>query len=133
MGKLKAGLRASRRKRYMNFTVSTREKLLPILINRTVLFFFLMSLFTMFFYLAGTTQGFIDSTQFLLLRLYTILGIFLAFTSASGVILDLSRFIKTKRMRYLLRAGGYAFLVIFGTLTVIIVMAIIALSLGDGV
>ena len=117
----------------MNFSPSVREKLLPILINRTVLFFFFMSLLTLFFYLAGTAQGFIDSTQFLLLRLNTIFGIFLAFTSVSGLILDLGRLIRTKRIRYLLRAGGYAFLVIFGIATVIIVSAIVAISGGDGV
>ena len=116
----------------MNFSLSAREKLLPILINRTVLFFFFMSLLTLFFYLAGTAQGFIDSTQFLLLRVYTILGIFLAFTSASGVILDLGRLIKTKKIRYLFRAGGYAFLVIFGILSVLVVMSIFVISGGDG-
>ena len=116
----------------MNSSSPKIEKLLPILINRTVLFFFLMSLLTLFFYLAGTAQGFMDSTQFLLLRLYTVFGIFLAITSASGVILDLSRLIRTKRIRYLFRAGGYVFLVIFGIVTVIIVMAIIAISGGDG-
>ena len=109
-----------------------REKLLPILINRTVIFFFLMCLLTLFLYLVGSAQEFIDSTQLLLLRIYSILGIFLAFTSASGVILDLWRFIRTKKIRYLFRAGGYVFLVVFGIFTVIVVMAIVAIATGDG-
>ena len=115
----------------MDSTRSTREKQLPILINRTVIFFFFMCFFTLFLYMVGSAQKFIDSTQLFLLRLYTILGIFLAFTSASGVILDLSRFIKTKRLRYLLRAGGYVVLVIFGTITVLLIMTILAISAGD--
>ena len=90
-----------------------------------------MCLLTLFLYLVGSVQGFIDSTQILLLRLYSILGIFLVITSASGVILDLWRFIRTKRIRYLFRAGGYVFLVVFGVFTVIVVMAIIAIAVGD--
>ena len=117
----------------MDFSRSSREKQLPIMINRTVIFFFLMCFFTLFLYMVGSAQEFIDSTQLLLLRLYTIFGIFLAFTAASGMILDLGRFIRTKKTRYLLRAGGYVVLVIFGTLTVLLIMAILAISGRDGV
>jgi len=109
-----------------------KEKLFPILVNRTVLFFFLMCLLTLFLYLAGTSQGFIDSTQLNLLKLYSILGIFLTFTSASGVVVDLSRMARTKKAGYLFRAGGYLFLMVFGTVTVLAAIAIIAISGGNG-
>ena len=109
-----------------------RRKLLPILVNRTALFFFVMCLVTMFLYAVGTGQGFIDSTQFSLLRLYIVLGIFLTVVSLYGIAIDLERLVKNKKKRYLLRAGGYFLLVTFGTVTVLAVMFIITLSKGNG-
>ena len=116
----------------MDFSRFSREKLLPILVNRTVIFFFLMCLLTLFLYLAGTFQEFIDSTQINLLKVYSVLGILLTSTSAFGVILDISRMIGTKKAGYLLRAGGYLVLALFGVITVLIAIAIIAISRGNG-
>jgi hypothetical protein len=112
----------------MGFSRFSKERLLPILINRTALFFFIMSVLTLFLYAAGTVQEFTDATQFTLLSLYSVLGIFLTITAISGIILDLGRFTSTKKGRYFLRAGGYLFLVVFGIVTVLAVMAILALS-----
>jgi len=112
----------------MGFSRFSKERLLPILINRTALFFFIMSVLTLFLYAAGTVQEFTDATQFTLLALYSVLGIFLTITAIFGIVLDLGRFISTKKGRYFLRAGGYLFLVIFGIVTVLAVMAILALS-----
>jgi len=116
----------------MGSTRFSKERLLPILINRTVLFFFVMSVLTLFLYAAGTVQEFTDATQFALLALYSVLGIFLIVTSISGIVLDLTRFIASKKSRYVFRAGGYLFLVVFGVVTVMAVMAIFALSGGEG-
>jgi len=116
----------------MEFTRFSKERLLPILINRTALFLFVMSILTLFLYAAGTVQEFTDETQFALLTLYSVLGIFLTITSIAGIILDLTRFIGAKKGRYFFRAGGYLFLVIFGAVTVMAVMAIFALSGGEG-
>jgi len=112
----------------MGFSRFSKERLLPILVNRTALFFFVMSILTLFLYAAGTAQQFTDSTQFTLLALNSVLGIFLTITAIFGIIFDLGRFISAKKGRYLLRAGGYLFLVIFGAVTVLVVMAILALS-----
>jgi hypothetical protein len=116
----------------MGFPRFSKEKLLPILINRTALFFFIMCILTLFLYVAGTVREFTDSTQFTLLALYSVLGIFLTITSISGIILDLIRFISSRKSRYFFRAGGYLFLVIFGAATVLAVIAILVLSGGDG-
>ena len=117
----------------MNFSRFPKDKLLPILVNRTAIFFFIMCLLTLSLYLAGTVQEFIDATQFVLLRCYAAFGIFLAIISASGIVIDLYRFLKTKKGRYILRAGGYGFFIIFGTITVLAAMAILAISDGEGV
>ena len=115
----------------MNLTRYRKERILPILINRTVIFFFLMCLLTLFLYVAGTAQGFIDSTQIFLLRLYVVLGFFLTTASIFGVFLDLGRFIKRKKPRYIFRAGAYLFMVFFGIVTVIAALFIIVLSEGN--
>ena len=115
----------------MRFPIYLKKKLLLILINRTVIFFFLMCLLTLLLYVAGTIQGFTDSTQLALLRLYVVLGIILTIASVCGVILVLRRFIAIRRSRYLLRAGGYLLLVVFGTLTVLAFMFVIAVSKGN--
>ena len=109
----------------------SKEKLFPILVNRTVIFFFLMCLLTLFVYAVGTIQGFVDSTQLALLRLYTILGIFLTVMSICGVVIDLQRFFRKKMLRYLVRAGGYFILVISGFISVLLVFFIITLSRGN--
>ena len=98
------------------------------MVNRLAIFFFLMCLLTLFLYVAGTVQDFIDSTQLFLLNLYFILGLFLTIASISGLFLDLNRFSGTRKTRYLLRAGGYFFLVVFGVVTILAASAITAIS-----
>ena len=117
----------------MKFARLSKEKFLYLLVNRLAIFFFLMCLLTLFLYTAGTIQDFTDSTQLFLLNLYFILGLFLAIASVSGLVLDLNRFSRTRKTRYLLRAGGYVFLVVFGVVTVLAASAITAISGGNGV
>ena len=116
----------------VKFTRLSKEKFLYLLVSRLAIFFFLMCLLTLFLYVAGTIQDFTDSTQLLLLNLYFVLGIFLAAASVSGLVLDLNRFFRTKKTRYLLRAGGYIFLVVFSVVTVLAASAITAISGGNG-
>ena len=105
-----------------------KEKIFPILVSRTMIFLFFMAILTLLLYTAGTVQEFIDSTQVSLLRFYSVLGIFLAIISLCGAILDLGRFLKIRKPRYLLRAGGYILLVIFSVTTVLAAVLIITLS-----
>ena len=108
-----------------------KEKLLPILTSRTVIFFFVMCLLTIFLYAAGTVQGFLDSTQFALLRLYVVLGISLSAASVCGMFIAFGRLFKHKKIRYLFRACGYILLVIFGSITVLAALFIIAMADGN--
>ena len=116
---------------FPRYLKGAKEKLLPILANRTVFFFFGMCLLTIFLYAAGTVQGFVDSTQFALLRLYVILGIFLTVISACGIFLSFGRLFRQKKLRYFFRAAGYIFLVLFGAVTVLTAMFILAMSEGN--
>jgi len=113
------------------FPQHLKEKFLPIVINRTVIFFAVMCVLTMCLYAAGTVQGFVDSTQFALLRLYFALGIFLAASSICGLCLNVGRFLHLKKKRYLARSAGYLLLSAFGVFTVLAVMFILAMSEGN--
>jgi len=115
----------------MAFSENFKDKLLPILISRISIFLFLMCLLSLFLYAAGTVQGFIDTTQISLLSLYVVLGILLALTSISGVVISLIRFKKSRKIRYLFRTGGYMLLMIFGSATILAIMFIITLASGN--
>jgi hypothetical protein len=91
-----------------------------------------MCLLTLLLFATGTVQDFVDSTQLSLLSFYVIMGIFLVFFSTFGMFLDIRRFLLRKKKRYLLRAGGYLLLVIFGLATVLLVIFIVFISKGNG-
>lgn len=116
----------------MDFSRLLKEKLLHILINRSVIFFFMICLITLILYAAGTAQGFIDVTQLSILSFYVIPGIFLIVTSVAGMILSLKRLTKTGKFRYFLRALVYLFLAVFGTISVLAVKFIVTLTTGNG-
>ena len=116
----------------MKFNRLSKERLFSLLVNRLVIFFFLMCVLTLFLFIAGTVQDFIDSTQLFLLNLYNVLGVLLIAASFLGMIFDLYRFAKTRKARYLPRAGGYILLAVFGIFTVLMASAITAISSGNG-
>ena len=90
-----------------------------------------MSVLTLFLYAVGTVQDFIDSTQFALIRLYVVLGIFLAATSSCGMLLNLGRLIKRKTIVYLFRALGYILLALFAVFTVLTALFILTMAEGN--
>jgi len=107
------------------------EKLLSILISRAALFFLLLSLITLFLYGVGTAQGFTDSTQFAFIQLYVALGIFLGVISLCGLFVEVGRFITSKEVRYLFRAGGYIVLIAFAIVTSFGALFILAIAEGN--
>ena len=109
----------------------SKEKLLLILVNRLVVLFFLMCVFTIFLYAAGTVQGFIDTTQLSLLSFYVFMGIFLILAAILGTILESRRFFKSKKMRYLFRAAGYIIAMFLSAASVLAAMFIITISGGN--
>jgi len=115
----------------MIFSRYTKEKLFPLLVNRTVIILFVISLFTTTLYVTGIVRESMDSTQLSLLRLSSVLGIFLITTSICGIVLDFRRFLKTKITQHLFGACGYLALVFFGIVTVLAAMFIITVSGGN--
>jgi len=115
----------------MNFPRGLKDRLLPILVNRAAIFFFVMAVLTLFLYAIGTKQGFEDAIQLGLLRLYSVLGIFLVTTTICGLVLNIMRFASQKKAVYIFRALLYLSMALFGAATVLLVMFIFTLSAGN--
>ena len=101
-----------------------------IIAHRIAVFFFLMCLFTTLLYVLGTAQGFMDDTQFILLKLIEMLGILLTISSLISIILDLVFNLTQKKIRYLGWAFLYGFFGIFGACAAYTASFIVLVSRG---
>jgi hypothetical protein len=107
------------------------NKLFPLLVSRAVFFFLVMCLLTVFLYVVGTAQGFMDDTQLFLLRLGVALGILLALGALYGMVLDLLLFSRRKQPGRILGAGVYALLGILGGIIAASALFIISTAGGN--
>jgi hypothetical protein len=64
------------------------KPIIALLVKRTVSLFFAICILTFFLYGVGTGQGFMDTTQFRLLNLSIIFGLFLGVGALYGIILN---------------------------------------------
>jgi hypothetical protein len=110
----------------------TKKPVIAILVKRTVLFFFFLSLLTVFLYAIGTAQEFMDRTQLLLLRILVILGLCLAMDSFYGVILNIWFFIHNRKIRFFGSSGIYFITGALGAVMAIAAAFIIVASGGNG-
>lgn len=90
-----------------------------------------MCFLTVFLYILGTVQGFMDSTQSILLGFGGILGILLALCSLFGIILNLAAFFKRKKGRYIVSAVISLFSGVFGVSVTMAASFIIVISGGN--
>ena len=102
-----------------------------IIVNRIALFFFIMCFLTVFLYALGTVQGFMDTTQFILLELTVILGVLLTVSSLFGIVLDLTFFLSNRKKRYLGSIFLHGFWGIFGGSMALIAFFFIIVSGGN--
>ena len=115
-----------------NSTNYRKEKRLLIFVNRLVIFFFSLNLFSLLLYAAGTVQGFTDTTQHSLLSFSAVMGLLLALACLVSIAVEISRFIKSKRLRYIFRGVIYILLLIFGIASVFAATLIMTISKGGG-
>jgi hypothetical protein len=80
------------------------------------LFFFFMSLFSVFLYGVGVRQEFMDSTQVMLLRICGLSALILGVLSLYGMALDIWFLIRTRALRFLAGIAAYCFAAFFGIL-----------------
>jgi hypothetical protein len=95
------------------------------------LFFFFMSLFSVFLYIAGARQRFMDATQLMLLRISALSGLTLGVLSMYGVILDIYLLIRGRGLRYIPGAALYFLAAAFGALTAGAAIFILVLAGGN--
>jgi hypothetical protein len=108
-----------------------KGKFPSIIVNRLAIFFFLICLLTGFLYVLGTIQGFMDDTQFFLLRIAVVFGILLTVSSVLGFFIDLGFLLAKKKIRYLGIMVFYCFLGIFGGIIASASYFIMAISVGN--
>jgi len=109
-----------------------KKPVIAILVKRTVLFFFFFSALTVFLYVIGTAQEFMDRTQLLLLRIAVILGLCLAMDSFYGVILNIWFLIHGRKFRFFGSSGIYLITGALGAVMAIAAAFIIVASGGNG-
>ncbi|MDR1985758.1 MAG: hypothetical protein LBP88_02150 [Treponema sp.] len=107
-----------------------KKPILLMLVKRTVLFFFGSGLLSLFLYGIGTNQGFMERTQFMLLRITVMAGLFIGVGSMYGIGLDLWLIFR-KKYRYLSGIGGYLCLGVFGIAIAGLASFILALTEGN--
>jgi hypothetical protein len=107
------------------------KPLLVLLVKRAVLFLFALCLLAIFLYSVGTVQEFLDATQIGLLRSTSGLGLLLAIGAAYGIALDVSAARILKTPRFLLGAGAYFVLSLFGILIAAIASFILVTISGN--
>ena len=71
---------------------------LPDIINKITLFTFMLSILILLTFLAGNKQGFIDSTQTLLLRVFRTTAIVFIVTGVYNVIISFAVLIRSRRL-----------------------------------
>ncbi|MDR2631564.1 MAG: hypothetical protein LBC60_11645 [Spirochaetaceae bacterium] len=108
-----------------------KKPILAILVKRTVFFFFTMCIFTVFLYGIGTIQGFMDTTQHVLLRLSIILGFSLAVGSIYGILLDLWFIFRQGKRRFFWGIGGYIGMGMLGAAIAALATFIVVVSGGN--
>jgi hypothetical protein len=109
-----------------------KKPILALLVKRTVFFFFIMCVLTVFLYGIGTVREFMDTTQEVLLRLAAVFGFLLAVGAVYGIGVDLWFILYKGKYRFFLGVGGYAALGIFGILVAAAATFIVVISGGNG-
>lgn len=107
-----------------------KKPIILILVKRTMWFFFGICLLSLFLYAIGTNQGFMERTQFMLLWITVMVGLFIGVGSLYGIGLDLW-LIFHKKFRYLSGIGGYLCFGVFGIIIAGLASFILVLAEGN--
>ena len=111
------------------FTESNRSFLYK-LTGRTTLFFFLFLTVLLIFYVSGTYQDFLDSTQSFILFISSATAVFLAFLCAGGTLISLAMLARHRLKRYIAFAAAYILTGSIASVIFIILRTVSILSLG---
>jgi hypothetical protein len=90
-----------------------------------------MCLLSVFLYSIGTAQEFTDLSMLLLLRIAVLMGLFLGVGSIYGLALNFWLVFRYHKFRYLIGAGGYMLLGVFGAAVAVLGLFIIIVAGGN--
>jgi hypothetical protein len=117
----------------MNISLSGESPFILTLLKGAVFFSFGFCLLSVFLYIAGTRQQFMDSTQLLLIHGAILSGILSALLSLYGIIADLACLIRRRphHTAYIWGIAGYLFLGLTGGLIAVLGTLIAAAAGGN--
>ncbi|MDR1956792.1 MAG: hypothetical protein LBQ30_08070 [Treponema sp.] len=119
----------------MKTSIQPEQKpFIAILVKRAVLFFGGICLLSLFLYGIGTNQGFMERTQYMLLRITVMVGLFVGVGSLYGIIVDIWLLFykkEQKKDRYISGMGGYLCLGGFGVAIAGLASFILVLTQGN--
>jgi hypothetical protein len=110
-----------------------KKPVIAVLVKRAMLFFFFLCALTVFLYVIGTAQEFMDRTQLLLLRLSVVFGLSLAVGSIYGIALNCWFVFHDRKYRFFAGAGIYVVLGVFGGAIATLAAFIIVAAGGNSV
>ncbi|MDR3335394.1 MAG: hypothetical protein LBT13_11010 [Treponema sp.] len=107
-----------------------KKPMSAILIKQVVSFCLGMCVLTLFLYGIGTAQEFMDKTQLILLRLTSILGLFLGAGSLYGILVN-CRLLFRGKVRYIGGIGVYMMLGLFGMAVAAVSVFLVVVAGGN--
>jgi hypothetical protein len=115
----------------MKFSRPRKKPIIALLVKRTVLFFFFSSIIIILLYVVGTIQGFMESTQLILLRVLAIMSIFLSIGALYGGLLDVGFLFIKHRKQSFWGIISYLLMVLFGVTVSVIASFMLVLVGGN--
>ena len=108
-----------------------RKPLILLLVKRAVFFLMVMCALSFFLYGIGTSQDFLESTQFGLLRLSSVLGLLLAVGSGYGVVIDVFYTFASRSKIFIWGAVAYACSALLGAVVALLANGILVVVSGN--
>ena len=108
----------------------SQKPLIILLVKRVVLFIAFINILLIFLYAIGTAQVFLDSTQIMLLRWASSMGVLLFIGALYGFILDIYGAIRLRSARFLWGCLAYLSLSVLGAVLATSASAVLVLVSG---
>jgi len=108
----------------------SQKPLIILLVKRVVLFLTFINLLLVFLYAIGNDQVFLDSTQNIILRWASTMGVLLFIGALYGFVLDIYGAIRLKSVRFLWGCLAYLSLSVLGAILATSTTAILVLVSG---
>jgi len=108
-----------------------KKLLIMLLVKRAVLFLFALNFLSLFLYVVGTAQEFLDSTQLMLLRISSALGLLVAIAALYGFAFNVFFLVRRRKLSFLAGTLSYLLLAIAGAVIASLISFILVALSGN--